>query len=173
MTTAGGNPPGVQMGNGVGGTIHWDAHFTRMHPSDFRARTLDGVADDWPVNYKDLEPYYDMNDREIGVAGLAGDPANPPRLPRTTPPLQIGVMGETIVRGFNKLGWYWWVSDVAIASRDYDGRPACLMHGKCAYGCPMGSKATTDVTYWPKALHKGAVLKTWARVRGIKLDERG
>jgi choline dehydrogenase-like flavoprotein len=172
VTTGGGNPPGVQMGNGVGGTIHWDAHFPRMHPSDFRVRTLDGVADDWPIRYQDLEPYYDMNDREMGVAGLAGDPANPPRLPRPTPPLQIGAMGETIGRGFNKLGWYWWVSDLAIVSREYDGRPACLMHGKCPYGCPMGSKATTDVTYWPKALKKGAVLKTWARVREITVNEQ-
>ena len=37
-------------------------------------KTLDGVAD-WPISYRELEPYYDENDREMGVAGLAGDPA--------------------------------------------------------------------------------------------------
>jgi choline dehydrogenase-like flavoprotein len=114
-----------------------------------------------------------MNDREMGVAGLAGDPANPPRSPRPTPPLPLGILGETIGRGFDKLGWHWWVSDNAIISRDYDGRLACDLHGKCMLGCPIASKASTDVNYWPKALEKGAVLKTWARVREIAVDAKG
>jgi len=174
VVSAGANPPDVLMFNAVGGsTIHWTGHFPRMHPSDFRVKTLDGVADDWPIRYEDLESYYDLNDREMGVAGLAGDPANPPRSPRPTPPLPLGVLGETIGRGFDKLGWYWWVSDNAIISRDYQGRPACGLHGKCMFGCPIGSKASTDVTYWPKALKKGAVLKTRARVREITVETDG
>src|SRR5882724_4615125 len=64
--------------NGVGGgTILFTAHYPRMHPSDFRVRTLDGVADDWPIDYWTLEPYFAENDRITGVAGLAGDPAYP------------------------------------------------------------------------------------------------
>ena len=40
------------MFNAVGGsTITYAAHFPRFHPSDFRVRTLDGVADDWPLDY--------------------------------------------------------------------------------------------------------------------------
>lgn len=174
VVSVGAPPPNVLMFNAVGGsTIHWTGHFPRFHPSDFRVRSLDGVADDWPIHYKDLEPYYDVNDREMGVAGITGDPANPPRTPRPTPPLPLGVLGETIGRGFDKLGWYWWVSDNAIISRPYDGRPACDLHGKCMFGCPIGSKASTDVTYWPKALRQGAVLKTWARVREITVDAQG
>ena len=47
------------MYNAVGGsTIHWQGIFPRFHPSDFKVKTLDGVADDWPISYKDLEPYY-------------------------------------------------------------------------------------------------------------------
>ena len=35
------------MFNAVGGsTIHWTGHFPRFRPSDFRVKTLDGVADD-------------------------------------------------------------------------------------------------------------------------------
>ena len=61
--------------NGVGGgTILYTAHFPRMHPSDFRVRTLDGVADDWPIDYWTLEPYFAENDRMMGVAGLGGRP---------------------------------------------------------------------------------------------------
>jgi choline dehydrogenase-like flavoprotein len=174
VLAGGGNPPNILMFNAVGGsTIHWTGHFPRFHPSDFRVKTLDGVSDDWPISYRDLERYYDMNDREMGVAGLAGDPANPPRAPRPTRPLPLGVLGETIARGFDKLGWYWWVSDNAIISSDYDGRPACDLHGKCMLGCPIGSKASTDVNYWPKALRKGAVLETRARVREITVDAGG
>jgi choline dehydrogenase-like flavoprotein len=163
----------VNMFNGVGGTIHWDAHFPRFHPSDFRVHSLDGVADDWPIRYEDLEPYYDLNDQEMGVSGLAGDPANPPRKTRPTPPLPLGSTGATMVRGFDKLGWHWWPSDNAIVSRGYDGHPACGLHGKCTLGCPMGSKASADVRYWPKAIKRGAMLKTRARVSQITVDANG
>ena len=45
--------------NGVGGsTILYAAHFPRLQPSDFRVRTLDGVADDWPVDYQTLAPFF-------------------------------------------------------------------------------------------------------------------
>jgi choline dehydrogenase-like flavoprotein len=45
-------------GKGVGGsTVHYAGFCPRFHPSDFRVRTLDGVAVDWPMSYEDLEPY--------------------------------------------------------------------------------------------------------------------
>jgi len=168
------HPPSVQMFNAVGGsTIHYSAHFPRFHPSDFRVKTLDGVAEDWPLDYQELESYYEMNDREMGVAGLSGDPANPPRPPRPTPPLPLGLMGEALGRGFDKLGWHWWVAENGIISRPYDGRPACDLHGKCSYGCPIGAKSSPEVTYWPKALKKGATLRTWARVCQVTVNEQG
>ena len=38
--------------NAVGGsTIMYTAHWPRLHPSDFKVKTLDGVADDWPIDY--------------------------------------------------------------------------------------------------------------------------
>src|SRR5262245_24938188 len=47
------------MWNGVGGgTILYNACFPRLLPSDFAVRSLDGVADDWPLSYADLLPYY-------------------------------------------------------------------------------------------------------------------
>ena len=46
------SPIAIANFNAVGGgTIIYSGHFPRFHPSDFRVRTLDGVADDWPVNY--------------------------------------------------------------------------------------------------------------------------
>src|ERR1700712_3494677 len=79
--------------NGAGGsTIMYPAHFPRLPPSDFRVKTLDGVADDWPVAYATLEPYFAENDRMMGVSGLAGDPAYPPKQP-PMPPLPLGKSG--------------------------------------------------------------------------------
>jgi choline dehydrogenase-like flavoprotein len=162
------------MYNAVGGsTIHWSAHFPRLHPSDFRVKTLDGVADDWPLSYAELEPYFDLNDRMMGVSGVTGDPAYPPKPPRQTPPIPLGKLGETIVAGFERLGWHWWPSDSAIITRDYDGRHACNNCGPCDLGCPIGAKASTDVTYWPKALALGATLETGARVREITVTKEG
>ncbi len=68
--------------NGVGGsTINFTGHWPRMRPSDFRTKTLDGVAEDWPVDYQTLSPFYDMNDRNTGVSGLEGNPAYPDYAP--------------------------------------------------------------------------------------------
>lgn len=163
------------MFNAVGGsTIHWSAHFPRYHPSDFRVRSLDGVGDDWPLTYEELEPFYDLNDRLIGVAGLAGDPSQPPRAPRPTPPLALGSFGATMARGFDRLGWHWWVSDGAFISAPYGaGRRPCNYCGPCDLGCPIGARSSADVTYWPAALEAGAELRTGCRVREITVDERG
>jgi choline dehydrogenase-like flavoprotein len=162
------------MYNAVGGsTIHWSAHFPRFRPSDFRVRSLDGVADDWPIDYAMLESFFDLNDRMMGVAGMTGDPAYPPKSPRQTPPIPLDTLGATMARGFDRLGWHWWPSDSAILTRDYDGRRACISCGPCDLGCPTGAKASTDITYWPKALAAGARLKTHARVREITLGPDG
>ena len=100
------------MFNAVGGsTISWGAHFPRFHPSDFRVKTLDGVADDWPLDYWTLEPFYDLNDRIVGVSGLPGNPAYPPKANQTGP-LPLGKVGISIAKGFNKLGWHWWPREV-------------------------------------------------------------
>ena len=162
------------MYNGIGGsTIHWTAHFPRLHPSDFRVKTLDGVADDWPITYRELEPFYDLNDRMIGVAGVNGDPAYPPKSGRQTPPIPLGKLGHTVAAGFDRLGWHWWPSDAAIITEAYDGRSPCNNCGPCDIGCTLGAKASADVTYWPKARAKGAVIRSHARVREVTVGRDG
>ena len=167
------SPISISNFNAVGGsTILYAAHFPRMHPSDFRVQTLDGVADDWPIDYSLLEPYYAENDRMMGTSGLSGDPAYPPKeVP--LPPVALGKLGQTLATGFDRLGWHWWPSDSAIATKDYEGRAACINLGPCLTGCAQGAKASTDVTYWPAAVRRGVELRTHCRVREITLDESG
>jgi len=167
------SPIQVANFNGVGGgTVLYAGHFPRFHPSDFRVRTLDGVADDWPIDYATLEPFYDENDRMMGVSGLAGDPAYPPHEPMM-PPLPLGKSGAVLGRGLNKLGWHWWPSDSAIASVDYEGRARCINLAHCTAGCAQGAKASTDITYWPAAIRAGVELRTRCRVREITVNEHG
>lgn len=163
------------MFNGVGGsTILWSAHTPRFHPSDFRVKTLDGVADDWPLTYEDLEEYYDLNDEVMGCSGIAGDPANPPRSPRQMPPLPIGSDGKRLTEAFDELGWHWWPSDSYINSQRYgEGRDACNYCGHNHMGCYQRAKSSTDLTYWPRAMRSGAKIQTGARVRRITVDENG
>jgi len=170
------SPIAIANFNAVGGgSILYSAHFPRFHPSDFRVKTLDGVADDWPVNYSDLQPFFSENDRMMGVSGLAGDPAYPPHEPPPGGyPVSLGPMGEIMGKGFNKLGWHWWPAYSAIiTSRTYKGRQPCINLGPCNSGCAQGAKASVDITYWPLAIRNGVQLKTRSRVREITVDASG
>ncbi len=165
------SPIAIANFNGVGGgTILYNAHFPRFHPSDFRVRTLDGVADDWPIDYETLEPYYDENDRMMGVSGLTGDPAYPPKT-AIMRPVPLGRAGQTLGKGFNELGWHWWPSDAAVATEPYDGRAQCINLSACTSGCAQGAKGSTDVTYWPHAIRAGVKLQTRARVSEVTVDK--
>ena len=167
------SPIRISNFNAVGGsTILYAAHFPRLRPSDFRVKSLDGVADDWPIDYRTLEPWYAQNDEMMGTAGVEGDPAYPPKkVP--LPPVPLGKVGHTLARGFDELGWHWWPSDSAIATRDYEGRAACVNLGPCITGCAQGAKASTDLTYWPAAVRNGVELRTRCRVREITVRPDG
>ncbi len=167
------SPIAIANFNAVGGsTILFSGHFPRFHPSDFRVKSLDGVASDWPIDYQTLEPYFAKNDEMMGVSGLVGDPAYPP-MTGLLPPLPLGRMGEVMGQGFNQLGWHWWPAYSAIISRAYRGRSPCINLGPCNTGCAQGAKSSVDVSYWPQALRNGVELRTGARVSRIGTDDQG
>ena len=168
-----GSPIKVANFNGVGGgTVLYAGHYPRFHPSDFRVKSLDGVGDDWPIDYWTLEPFYAENDRMTGVSGLAGDPAYPAKKPMM-PPLPLGVSGVAFGQAMNSLGWHWWPSDSAIATQDYEGRAKCINLQHCTSGCAQGAKASSDITYWPAAIRAGVELRTRCRVREITVGPDG
>lgn len=159
---------------GVGGSmLLFAGAWPRMLPSDFRVRTLDGVADDWPLTYAELRPYYERTDRQFGVSGLGGDPAYPPGEDPPLPPLPIGPGGLKVARAHSRLGWHWWPEPNAILSAAYQGRNPCVQRGTCMQGCNEGAKASTDLTHWPQAIALGARLVTGARVQRLEVDRAG
>jgi choline dehydrogenase-like flavoprotein len=162
---------GVVNFNGVGGgTILYAAQWPRMLPSDFLVRSTDGIADDWPIGYEELLPYYERTDRDFGVSGLGGNPMYPPGDDPPLPPLPIGATGLRVARAHARLGWHWWPQSNAILSAPYDGRHACVQRGTCGSGCNEGAKASTDLTHFPHVVAKGGRVITGARVVRIVTD---
>jgi choline dehydrogenase-like flavoprotein len=162
------------MYNAVGGsTVHFCAQWVRMRPQDFKVRSVDGLADDWPVSYEEMQPFYERIDREMLISGMTGDPAYPEGPPPPLPPLPIGALGRRAAEGMNVLGWHWWPAAHAIRSQDVGNLAGCERTGTCMWGCPKGAKSSTDTTMWPSALQHGAKLVTGARVREITVNGDG
>ena len=147
---------------GVGGsTLAYQAQVPRFHESDFQVRSEDGVGEDWPITYADLEPYYNRVEYELGVSGPFGAEANPYDPPRSkpfpNPPFELSCASRVMQRGAAKLGWHWAQIPLAIPTQPWGGRPACIRAGVCGYGCRIRAKSSTDVTYVPKAEATGRV----------------
>ncbi|HEY1690925.1 MAG TPA: GMC family oxidoreductase [Polyangiaceae bacterium] len=70
-----------------------------------------------------------------------------------------GGVGRVIARGADRMGLKH--APVPRNAPDCDGQ------GVCCFGCPSGAKRSTDVSYVPAALEKGAQLVTAAHVDGI------
>ncbi|MBX6341388.1 MAG: GMC family oxidoreductase [Thermomicrobiaceae bacterium] len=161
-------------GRGVGGsTVHYAAFCPRFHPSDFRVRTLDGVAVDWPIAYEDLEPYYERMEREYPVAGPARWPWGKPHgYPYA--PLQAGTAGQKLIEGCVRLGIPVVAGGpVAIPAGRVGKRPHCIMRGFCLLGCKVGAKSSIHVSHIPDAIEHGAEIRTRCMAAEILIDDAG
>jgi choline dehydrogenase-like flavoprotein len=166
-----GNAAPMMMAGVGGATLLYAGAWPRFKPVDFRKGTEHGVEGtiDWPISYEELEPFYAINDAELAVARRVGDPGNPAKPAGWGPATKGGSLGNTVGAGFNRLGWHWWPADNAILTHDRDARLSCNDCGFCLSGCPRGSIASADVTYWPRALSNGVDLRTNARVERVNV----
>ncbi|MGH9466642.1 MAG: GMC family oxidoreductase N-terminal domain-containing protein, partial [Terriglobales bacterium] len=157
-------------GRGVGGgSVHWAAFVPRLHPSDFRVLSEDGVGFDWPITYQDLKPYYEIIEKEMPAAGPAwfpwGDPHGYPYGPHP-----LGGVGDTLVAGCAKLGIRVCAGGpVAILSGSRHDRPHCIYRGFCIQGCKVGAKQSTLISHIPDAVANGAEVRDRAMVSRIHL----
>ncbi len=162
-------------GRGVGGgTVHYAAFCPRFHPSDFRVRTQDGVAADWPISYEDLEPYYEQMEREYPVSGPAYYPwGRPHGYPYG--PLQAGTAGQMLIKGCIELGIRVVAGGpVAIPGGAFGrGRPHCIMRGFCLVGCKVGAKHSMAVSHIPDAIRNGAEIRDRCMAYEVPIDEEG
>ncbi len=176
-----GNPVWYARGVG-GGSVHFTGNFWRLHPEDFRERTLNGdvpgaALADWPITYDDLEPYYTRVDWEIGVSGQAGaDPREPRRSrPYPMPPLPVKPEGLLMEKAARKMGWTAFPAPMAIASQPFRGRAPCQACGYClGFGCEFDAKSSTLVAMIPDAERTGRCeIRSESYVRKVETDARG
>ncbi len=145
-----------KMGVGIGGgTLSWLGVSPRFQADDFRTYSTEGIGSDWPLGYEDLRPHYAKMERELGVAGECG-PFAPEQYSLPMPPHRLNWHAQILARGARKLGAQPFAPPIAINSREYDGRPACVYCGWCASGCPTGAKAMAGATHLAKAERLGA-----------------
>jgi len=150
----------TNTGWGVGGsTVHYTAAALRFHAHDFRVKSDDGVASDWPIRYTDLADYYSRVERELGVSGPLHFPWGEFRGPFPTGPLPMSARDEVIAYGMTGLGMTPVVCPHAVSTAPWDGRSPCMYYGFCIHGCKSMAKGSTLVTYIPKAVKNGAEIR--------------
>ncbi len=187
------------MMNAVGGTsLHYWGQSWRLNPWDFNVVSetrrrygasripVGSTVDDWPFGLNEIESYYDLVEREIGVSGKAGN-VNGTIDPRGNifegrrrreypmPPLRGTGFTEKMSSAARMLGWHPFPGPAAITSQSYQGRPGCAYHGYCARGgCHINSKSSTAVSTIPKAQATGRfTVVAEARVTTIEVDKQG
>jgi choline dehydrogenase-like flavoprotein len=143
---------------GIGGsTLAWEGYALRMHPDDFRMRSLYGIAEDWPLAYSDLEAYYGAAEAALGVAGAADDPWTSPRsTPFPLAAFAFSYSDGVFARAGQSLGISLQHLPQARNSIAYGGRSQCRACGTCQ-ACPTGAKASVDLTHVPRAEATGRV----------------
>ena len=137
-----------------GRTNHWGRIALRFGPGDFKARSLDGMGDDWPITYEELAPYYDKIESYIGVFGSKENVPNspdgifqPPPRPRCT---------ETIIKkACDRLHITCIPSRLAILTKPLNGRPPCHYCAQCGRGCLTASNFSSSQVMIPVAQATG------------------
>ncbi len=156
-----------------GRTNHWGRISLRFGPWDFKARSRDGLGDDWPISYDDIKPYYDKLDELVGLfgsnEGLPNDPDGifqPPPTPRCHELLTK--------KACDALGVRCIPSRLSILTRPLNGRPACHYCGQCGRGCATHSNFSVSSVFLPPALATGKLkIVTGAMVREVNTSREG
>jgi choline dehydrogenase-like flavoprotein len=173
----GDNPFGHNMSTGWGfggAALHHYAGWPRLHEEDFRVKSLYGHGLDWPISYKDLRPFYDRIQAEVGISGdAAAEVWRPPASAYPMPPLKWFRQGDILKQGFEKLGKRVSPAPMAINSVWYKDRPPCLYDGWCDAGCPIYALANPLATYLPLATRSGAEFQAGCQVTAIEVDGKG
>jgi len=173
-TYGGASPIHVNSGFGVGGgTQVWCAVADRFHAADFCIKSKDNVGVDWPIEYEDLEPYYEQVERDFGISGNAGEsPWEKPRNQYPMPAIEWSWACKILANGVRKTGAIPLHGSLAIASTAYQGRDPCNKCGFCISGCISTAKSSTLNTYIPKAEALGTKVLAESFVYNISYDRK-
>ena len=158
----------------VGGrTNHWGRISLRFGPDDFKAKSRDGLGDDWPIGYEDVSPYYDRIDKLIGIFGNNDNLHNHPG-GYFYPPPKPRCYELMIKDAADRLNISCIAARLSIITKRHNGRAACHYCGQCNRGCMTNSNfSSTNVLIAPALKTGRLTLVTNAMAREITLNERG
>ncbi|PYU40935.1 MAG: GMC family oxidoreductase [Acidobacteria bacterium] len=157
-----------------GRTVHWNAVVLRYAQRDFKGWSADGIEEDWPLTYDELEPYYERIEQMIGVCGQDDGLEIVPAGKHYLPPLPWRCSEHILHRATNGMGIPLISVRKAVLTTVYDSRPPCHYCGHCMSGCDVGALFNSAVAMLPKAQRTGNfTLRQNALAREILVDREG
>ena len=171
-------------GNMVGGSTNlMSGYFHRMKPQDFKLLSTYGVIEganvvDWPIDYIELEPYFDKVEKVVGISGTVVDhstlePRSSDNFPY--PPLAVNTVSSWLDKGAEKLGYMTVPIPRAILSLPEGKRQSCFYSNYCgSYGCASDAKGSARVALLDKALETGNLtIIPNAKVYNLETNDTG
>lgn len=144
-----------------GKSMHWGRQVYRWNERDFTANAEEGVGIDWPIRYKDLEPWYKYVEK---FAGVSGEKRGLDVLPDSDfqPAMELNCVEREVRKGIESKfkGRYLTIGRVAHLTQPTEeqlalGRTACQYRNKCIKGCPYGAYFSTQASTLPAANKTG------------------
>ena len=159
---------------GTGGKANfWGRSSARFGDIDFKAASLDGFGEDWPVDYAEIAPWFSKAERYMGVASTVQNrPSNPDG--DYLPQIPFRCIDHIIQKAGEKIGVPYLPDRCAQLTVAHNGHPPCHYCGNCSRGCDVGSFFSPTWFTIPDAEHtKNLTLLTDALVRSVLVDETG
>src|SRR5437868_8159039 len=154
-----------------GRTNVWGRVSLRFSDWDFKSASLDGFGENWPLGYKDIEPYYDLVEKYVGITGSAEGLEHLPD-GQFQPPVPLTCQ-ETLFRNRvkEKLGRTVMPTRSANLTKPINGRGPCHYCGPCERGCMTHSYFNSAFTTVADALRTGnCTLISNAMVHKVLMD---
>ena len=161
----------------VGGrSLMWGRQSYRWSDFDFEANAKDGVAVDWPIRYKDIEPWYTYAE---GFAGISGSKEGLSQLPdgNFLPPMELNCVEKDVAArikqnfGGKRSMIIGRVANITQPMPEQN-RTNCQYRDKCWLGCPFGSYFSTQSSTLPAAMKTGNLtLRPYSIVTEVIYDK--
>lgn len=158
----------------VGGkSIMWGRQSYRWSDLDFGANARDGHGNDWPVRYKEIEPWYEYVEK---FAGISGQKEGYAPLPDSyfMPAMEMNCVEKEVKKGIeaNFKNRIMTIGRVANITQPHNGRGSCQYRNLCSRGCPFGAYFSTQSTTLPPAMATGKLtMMTDAIVSEVMYDK--
>lgn len=163
----------ISMTMAVGGlALHWGGACNRFSEEDLRLKSMYGLAEDWPLEWKDLERYYCDAERRLNVSGEPSPyPGDRRSQPYPQPPIPLSYNLQILKGWAEQSGLRFNGLPMARNLTPHDGRASCCLFDTCGEVCPTGARYSPDYTFRQLIQAKKVVLHDRTLVRRLILDE--